>query len=214
MHKDDHETTKDLAIPTASLMITLVATLLAISGMPGAAAAVSVGAAGSEAIDNTVRAFSKRKSERELSRLKRLLETVAVRVGHLETTQPDEKVNLFLEVVRNAIKDDEETKQPIYSGILEWIVKDSPPSVQVRILSDAVRDLSYLELYYFIHEMHGRRRIELIEYILSESLIVRRLESCGLASGGVRMNGSPTIVGSILKKYCPVNELVEPKKQS
>ena len=142
------------------------------------------------------------------------MQDVQERVEDLEQqVRSDEQVDLFVEVLEKAIKDDEVAKERIYVGVLEWMLRQKPTLAQVRILSNAVRELSYLELYCFIAEMAGKPRKRLYEPLISERVFWNRLTQAGLTEGAsIRKDGNPTQFGETLAEYCPFDGLAEPKE--
>ena len=171
---------------------------------PELAAAVGAGGGVSAIIDEACR----RREMRRVRRLETIVRALSNRVDGLENnTADDATVDLFLEVIKKAVDDDEERKSPIYAGVLEWIVVNRPTHAQVRVLSDAVHGLSYIELYFFLLEMNGQSSRHVVERELSEELVLSRIQAAGLASTGVRFNGNPTRLGSVLRQFVPLASL-------
>lgn len=143
-----------------------------------------------------------RQQKRRVRRLERIVANLSARIADLEQTAvDDEVVDLFLEVARKAVDDDEDSKTAYYVGLLEWIRRDSPSHSRVRVLSDAVRQLAAVELEFFLRECAGHSARALIDKELSEHVVLARLESTGLCTGGVRHRGNPTRLGKVLAGY-------------
>ena len=90
------------------------------------------------------------------------------------------------------------------------MIRKRPPAAQVRILADAVRSLSYLELYCFLIENTGQQARKIHEPIVTESQLWSRLRGAGLSEGAARYKAGATDAGKTLAKYCPVDEFPEP----
>lgn len=129
------------------------------------------------------------------------------------TTTDDEKFERFIEVFRKALEDDESQKDVFYTAVLEWIALESPKAAHVRILSDAVSRLSYLELFCCVHETHGvnMHKVYGAERIDTQ-LYVMRLASVGLGGEGVRFLGSTTMYSAVLNKYVKLTDLAPPNE--
>lgn len=199
----------ELTFPSISAALTVLGSVLGVVGFP----AIGAGAASTGATLSLAQRLKDRRVRREAERFKRILENVQKRVSLLEDRVfSEDEVDLFIEVVSRAIKDDEDAKESIYSAVLEWIIRDRPKLVQVRILADGVRQLSYLEVYCFLTECQGSASRDLHENSLSQNLLWNRLAYAGLSEGATaRMNGSPTDIGSILVRYCKLDELPKPE---
>lgn len=155
--------------------------------------------------------YNERKRKGKQSRLQRICGKLDERLRAVEVKVDDEKLDLFVEVVKKAIEDDESSKDLFYSAVLEWIVRESPNAARVRILSDGVRQLSYVELFCFLQEAHSRGPRRVLEREgIEETVWLHRLQIFGLGTTGVRMPGHTTPLGSILKKYTSLDELTPP----
>lgn len=202
-------------VPVGVLIAKVVAMLLGLAGaIPGIGFATLAAGAGLGVAAEAADFASRYRSRRGASQEKRLLAICGKldeRLRGIEAKVDDEKLDLFVEVVRKAIEDDEAKKDPFYAAILDWIVRDSPNSARVRVLSDGVRQLSYVELFCFLHEANGQTPRRVLEHEgIDEMVWLRRLEMFGLGTSGVRIIGQTTRLGTILKKYTPLAELTPP----
>ncbi len=200
---------RELTFPSISAALAVLGSVLGVAGLP----AIGAGLASTSATVSLAQRLRDRRARREAERFKLILENVQKRVALLEEREySEDEFDLFVEVVSRAIKDDEDDKESIYSAVLEWIIRDRPKLVQVRILADEVRQLSYLELYCFLSECDGSPSRSLHEKSISQNLLWNRLAHTGLSQGAtVRMKGSPTDIGSILVRYCKLDELPKPR---
>lgn len=200
MSADD---TREL-LPTGA--IHLMAVLGALLGL--ASPLLSIPTAGASAVHGIASAVRERQQRRRVGRLERIVANLTARLADLEgAAADDDTVDLFLEVVRKAVDDDEDSKTAHYVGLLEWVRRDSPSHAQVRILSDAVRQLAAVELEYFLRECAGHSARALIDKELSEHVVLARLESTGLCTGGARRRGNPTRLGKVLAQYVDYRQL-------
>ena len=87
-------------------------------------------------------------------------------------------MDLFLEVLRKAVEDDDDAKQPVYAGVLEWGLREKPSFAEVRILSDGVRLLTYLEIYCLLYEMAGNQARRIHEPLISIERLVEEAREC------------------------------------
>lgn len=204
----DLPTDKSLAISTTAEVLAIISAMVGLIGAAGASAA-SAGASGAVAIAG---AFHTRRQAKKQERLERLVRSLSTRTNDIRPEASEEQINLFVEVVQKALEDDEEAKTPFYEGVLEWMLRERPSAAKVRLLSDAVQRLAFVELVYFLWDMNGRYARELLENHLPDTVVHTRLESLGLATGGVRMQGNATSIGQVLKKYCPTDGLPMPRR--
>lgn len=204
-------------VPVGVLVAKVAAALLGLAGATSVggigvvAAGAGVGVA-AEAVDFVTRYRERRRTSQQ-RRLHAICSRLDERLRAVEATVDEQKLDLFIEVVRKAIEDDEAHKDPFYTAVLEWITRESPGAAKVRVLSDGVRQLSYVELFCFLEEAHGRvpRRVLEREGI-DEIVWLHRLEMFGLGTTAVRVIGQTTPLGAILKKYVPLADLSPPNE--
>ena len=193
----------------------------AVIGAVGTAVAAFFGAAGSAvsapvtlvaAIANLWDRITQQREQERRKRFEMIAQLLDRRFDGLEVGEgSEEQQNLFLSVLESALKDDEAAKLPMYVAVLEWIMRKWPPAAQVRILADAVRSLSYLELYCFLTENAGHPARKLHEPIVTDNQLWNRLRGAGLSEGTARVKAGATDAGKTLAKYCSVDELPEPE---
>mgnify|MGYP001084416409 FL=1 len=202
---------RELALPTGALLLAVIAALWGWAGAGGA----SLGAGGAAAVAQFADSYRKRRDGRRVHRVEALARELDRRLRHVELQLSEEHLDLFMEVLGRALQDDENDKTPIYSGVLEWIAKEQPQSSRVRILANAVQHLSYVELFALLWEIAGGNHRDLLaENGLDEGMILHRRAAHGLAEhGGVRYNGSPTSLGVVLSKYCPLTSIRDPHRK-
>lgn len=205
---------KDLVVPGSQLLLAVLAAILGIyAPVAGAAASATV------AVADAVNAAKERQNRRKSERLNRVVNDLCNRVRDIESSlsADDDRIDLFFEVAKKAVDDDEDRKTVFYSAILEWILRKKPPLSQVRVLSDAVRTMSFVELSYFIFTCNGRNARPFLERELPESIAKSRLSSVGIREGAiVQVNGGATKLGQVLIDFCSINDvfqLLAPEEQ-
>lgn len=157
------------------------------------------------------REYSNRKSARRAARAIEMERQLEKRLQGAKVEADEAKLDLLIEVAKKALEDDEARKDAIYAAVLEWIARESPNSARVRILSDAVRQLSYVELFCCLHEAHERHARKVCEADgISENLYRKRLAAVGFGTDGVIMIGQTTPFSAVLKKYVNLDELEPP----
>lgn len=203
---------KDLALPATSALFAVVAAVCGLEpatalGQAGVQAAAGIASAAATFANH----FQRRKKERKAARYVKLYHLLHERVQKLEEkVYKEEEQDLFISVMTSALEDDEEQKAPVYVAALEWMIKAQPPAAHVRILSGAVRDLSYLELYCFLAE-HSGQPSRLHQSVLDEVVLRNRLSGAGLSQGaGVKVGADATDIGEMLVKYCDLSTFPTP----
>ena len=207
---DQLDTVKALAPPTTSVMFAMVGALFGLSDDM----ILKAGAVSATAIAQGVQlagAYSQRKKKRVADRYYRMYDRLHKRVEKLEEKVfSEQETDLFVSVMQGALADDEAHKEPFYVAVLEWMLKEKPPAVHVRILAGAVQTLSHLELYCFLHENAGKGGRK-HQSDLDEIVRLNRLSGAGLSHGATsRVRADATSLGKTLAKYCDLAELEKP----
>ena len=216
----------DLVTDSFSAALALVAVVVGGAGYP-LWAAVAGGGSALVGSGKAVDAYLQRRATRDQERIRRLITQDGFR--HLEglaESQDDESLDLFGEVLRNALEDDEEAKQPIYSAILDWMMVARQRVADVKVVSDSVRGLSYVEIYWFVgaatrnrqHNVHGQLLTDKLPASFSVNHMLRRLSNYGLIHVSPRFDGGeerlkslgPTRLGGILVEHCNFEGLPTP----
>ena len=196
-------------VPVGTFMVILTSIVLAVCGFPFVGAAVGATAEGADFVTG----FMERRRAQKKERADAILQKLNKRLEDAKLESNEQKLDLFIEVIKKALEDDEAQKDVVYAAVLEWIARESPKAAHVRILSDAVSRLSYLELFCCIHETHGHNMHKVYKADgIEDNLYVKRLGSVGLGTEGVRVMGSETTHSAILKKYVPLAELPSPNE--
>jgi hypothetical protein len=191
----------DMGLSQVAGIYTVLSIVLGIPA-PALGAGFGIAAAGLSAAEKAV----ERRKSRSNARLRQVLIGLTHRVKGLEERQlTDEEFDLFVEVTQKLVQDDEDAKACYYEGILAWILREKPTPAQVRVLSDAVRGLTFVELHFFIRETHGLHSDSAAGHELEIEVMRSRLERSGISSGsGIYVYGNPSKLGKILKEFCPL----------
>ena len=205
-HPEPDDDVKDLALHSAGALAALIGAALGVF-LPAAGA----GGAAAEVVTGFVGRVRQRTERKNVRRLQLIVRSLDERTRDLEARDySEEEEDLFLSVVKAALEDDEAGKEPFYTGVLVWIIEEKPPAPRVRILADAIRSLSYLELYCFLAENAGRQTRGIHEGVVSQVVLWSRLRGAGLSQGEARVKAGATEFGQILAKYCEFKDLQEP----
>lgn len=206
------ENAKCLARFVGAAAVPFLASAIGLALGPFGSAAVGATAGAASAAGEEVR---KRRHRKRVERLESLVSDVEERVRGLEANEaPPERIDLFVEVVEKAVADEEDLKRPFYAAVLEWMIKKQPPPHEVRLLSDSVKTLSYLELYAMVDETvhRGRNSRDLIRSVLGETFYVSRLAQFGLSHEGVRHTEHPPPLARVLIDRVDLDSLPQPSK--
>ncbi len=195
----------------ASLLFGLAALC---TGMGPASAIVSGSAAIPAKIVPFLHGFEKRKQAQREARAQGLADILCRKFVNERVDCDDKQMDLYIEVIQRAITDDEDRKIPIYAAIIEWIIREKPSSLHVRLLSSGANQLAYTELYCILYELATKRAAqEVLELEGMRSVLwAKRIASHGLGEDGVRHIGTGTILANALAKYVDWNALVPPNR--
>ncbi len=203
----------------------LIRTMSFASGTVGLLAALGVGAglpaAAAAAIPLGERAagfLDKRRAKKRGERLEQVVKGMLPRLAALEERElSEEQADSFLVVLDAAADEDDEQKGPIYEAMAMWVLEKRPPAAEVRIMLNAVRAVTYMDIWCFTEMMKGHttKPIDTLMTVqgghsgasniapwFDENTFWNRLVGLGLAQQGVRMNGSPSHFGTLLKNFC------------
>lgn len=158
-----------------------------------------------------VREYNQRKGRETLRKLDRLAVSLDERLRGVEYQVTDEKQDFFVEILKRCVEDDEVEKLAFYEAVLAWIAKDSPRAAAVRIVGDAVRALSYVELWAFALDGKSTAIRDVLQAEgVTEDVWIARLIQFGLIQQGVRVPGRPQKLGAILLRELDAGSLTPP----
>jgi len=194
---------KELA-PIALGTLSILAIALGVP-YPAVGAGTAIGIEAAKA----AKEFVERRNARRAERLVGLIGSLSAQVGGMRRGLDEEEVDLFLEVTSKAVEDDEDDKLIFYRGILDWILDDRPTPAQVRILSDAVRTLSFVELAMYIRHINRVNYIVALQKEIDDKAAWYRIESLGLAIAvdGVSFSWQATELGMVLSQRTTLDEV-------
>lgn len=134
-------------------------------------------------------------------RAKALMDNLAARLASVERkleAQPE--IDLAIEFLGRAIRDDDERKLSLHAAFVGWFVTAKRPVARARLLSEAIQRLTWEELLEF-RDRHGRKRNDgvFVTTGLDEQTLYTRLAAAGLwQASGVRMPQQITPLGESL----------------
>ena len=142
----------------------------------------------------------KRRSQKFIKRLEKLIHSLDMRVRRLEDNfQLEPDVDLLDEVIAQAISDEDEEKIEYYAALIEYYSSCSIRPQQVRLLSSAFKALLVSEIRGFADFARERRSFR--ENVPSDMAPIfwNRVSFLGLSisSGGT---GHPSKISQILRK--------------
>jgi hypothetical protein len=132
----------DLALTGASALARLIGITFPLSSPPANAIAFII-----DAIKN-------RRHKEQLKRLEKLVQSLDRRITWLEGNIPEEPdIDLFDEIVAKAVSDEDEDKTELYASLVQYWLEHKPiPPYEVRLLGNAIRELTVEEMKAF-HEV-------------------------------------------------------------
>lgn len=132
------------------------------------------------------------------------------RVRQLEEASDKDK-DLFEHVISKALEDDEARKMPFYNAVLSWVLTGNQGATRVKILTDAVRTLTYVELYAFYVMVNNQRQMPELPQFLSRELFQTRIINAGLGQvASISSNTQATPLGATLHLFAKEEPLEMP----
>ncbi len=93
-----------------------------------------------------------RRTEKRLGRLEELVQSLSRRFTRFEDNVPEmPDIDLFDEIVAKAVSDEDEDKTELYAALVQYWLEHKPVPYEVRLLSNAIRELTVDEIKSF-HE--------------------------------------------------------------
>jgi hypothetical protein len=185
----------------SELAITGIGTVAKLFGLANPAAA-TVGIVAGYINDRRIKKFGKR--------LESLILSLQKRIEKLEE-EPNVETNLDLldEIVAKAIRDEDEDKTEYYAALIVYYVSGNQNQYQVRLLSDAFKDLTIHEIKAFVHfNKHGSLHHDIPEDL--KELFWDRVQTLGLHQRGkTALPDYTTLLG---KKFLEVCKLAESER--
>jgi len=148
-----------------------------------------------------------RKTERQIRKLEELVDEVIPRLERLEESiSKPEDPDLLDEILAKAVNDEHEAKTHYYAALIEYAVSGTREAYQVRLLADAIKGLTPLEIRAFEHfDKHGALRKDIPEDL--RDIFWDRICTFGLyprAENG--RQGCTTALGVRLLEVCRLAE--------
>ncbi len=151
--------------------------------------------------------ISQRRSERFAGRLMKLITSLEKRVRNLEDEarcEPD--LDLLDEIVAKAVSDEDEDKTDYYASLIEYYMTHKLEPYEVRLLGNALKDLTVYELESFVGFSHDLNKYRDIPKPLQD-IFWNRVEYLGLFKGGtVKHKNNVTVLGKKLIEICQLTD--------
>jgi hypothetical protein len=125
---------------------------LALKGAEMVAKAIGLTVPVAGAVAVLIEAVSDRRTRRQCQRLEKLVRSLIARLDHLEESPPEPfEPDLLDEILAKAVNDEDEDKVEYYAALIEYCACGTPNAYQVRLLGDAIKNLTAHEIKAFVH---------------------------------------------------------------
>jgi len=143
--------------------------------------------------------IKERRSDKFTKRLQNLITSLEERVCNLEDDSESElNLDLLDEIIAKAVSEEDEDKTPYYAALIEYYAKNKLEPYEVRLLGNALKELTVYELESFVKFIHDSHKYRNIPEPLQE-IFWNRLEYLGLFKGGrVKHKSNTTVLGKKL----------------
>jgi len=140
-------------------------------------------------------------------RLESLIQSLGKRVRDLEDfSQNEADLDLLDEIVAKAISDEDENKTEYYASLIEYYVSHTIEAYQVRLLGNALKELTVYEIKSFVNFMSGKNIAgDIPEDLLS--VFWGRVHFLGFYRGSPGTVKHPTQATQIGKKFLEICNL-------
>ncbi len=187
----------------AAMATAVIATLAGVA-FPKVAAALGLGAAGLELCSK----FLEQRNEKRFRRLETAILNLYQRLEAIGSDAPRPKIDhLFLEIAEALVTDDEEDKRVFYETALLWVTTAAPTHAQARAVRLALRDLSFIEIVYFIRAVSGNPDQSVIEGELGLALVWNHLIQAGFCGQSFDPAAHLFFVGEVIMKFSDMSEV-------
>ena len=162
---------------------------------------------GAATIGVIVDSIKERRSRKFSKRLESLIQSLEKRVQSLESkSQTETDLDLLDEIVAKAISDEDENKTEYYAALIEYYASHTIEAYQVRLLGNALKELTVYEIKSFVNFVNGKNVARDIPGDLV-SVFWGRVHFLGLYSGSSSTVKYPTQTTQIGKKFVEIYNL-------
>lgn len=148
-----------------------------------------------------------RRSHKFAKRLDNLIQSLAKRVRKLENeSQNETDLDLLDEIVAKAISDEDEDKTEYYAALIEYYASHILEAYQVRLLGNALKELTVYEIKSFVNFVSGKNFLGDIpkDFV---SIFWGRVYFLGLYKGSPGTTKNPSQASQIGKKFVEIYNL-------
>jgi len=148
-----------------------------------------------------------RRSRKFSKRLESLIQSLEKRVQSLESeSQTETDLDLLDEIVAKAISDEDEDKTEYYAALIEYYASHTIEAYQVRLLGNALKELTVYEIKSFVNFVNGYNVARDIPQDIV-SVFWGRVHFLGLYSGSATTAKHLTQTTQIGKKFLEICKL-------
>ena len=152
-----------------------------------------------------------RRSRKFSKRLESLIQSLEKRVQSLESeSQTETDLDLLDEIVAKAISDEDEDKTEYYAALIEYYASHTIEAYQVRLLGNALKELTVYEIKSFVNFVNGKNVARDIPEDLV-SVFWGRVHFLGLYKGSSSTVKYPNQTTQIGKKFVEIYNLAVAK---
>ncbi|MFG0252392.1 MAG: hypothetical protein ACF8NJ_05905 [Phycisphaerales bacterium JB038] len=205
MTHDKEDSTGEIVSHNAGHALDVLGIAASLAGAAGSGAVAGVAAGSIGAVKLALSAVERRRQSKREGNVRRLLEDLGRRLADVEQASQDEvRIDLFAELIANAVREDEAAKVDFHSALIAWVVKEEPPTAKVRLLGQAILQLSCDELKAFVSWAGSAGGKAPLFTDVDERVFWARLQSAGLfaGAGGVIHQNNITSLGRDFLRIC------------
>jgi len=148
-----------------------------------------------------------RRSHKFAKRLESLIQSLEKRVHNLENESRSETdLDLLDEIIAKAISDEDEDKTEYYAALIEYYASHTLEAYQVRLLGNALKELTVYEIKTFVNFVSGKNFLHDIPEDLKR-VFWSRVHFLGLYHGSSGTVKDPSQASQIGKKFVEIYNL-------
>lgn len=201
------ESSKSLVLSVTSGALGLVGAGVAVLGAPGLAALFASGSVAATLASD----YENRHAQRALNRWQSVIEDRLDAIERFLREASDDRIDLFREIAKTVLDDDDHQKIKIYDALLDWFLKEKPPRTHVVILIKAINELPYVAIWVFVHAIRdGSGWCELTDPLISKETLRELWKGAGLGLPKVSTLDDMTTHGRILREIVGSRPLPKP----
>ena len=148
--------------------------------------------------------INERRSRKFTKRLENLIQSLEKRVSNLETElRKDTDLDLLDEIIAKAVSEEDEDKTEYYATLIEYYAFHVIEAYQVRLLGNALKELTVFEIKSFINFVNGENHLRDLPEDLKR-VFWARVHFLGLYHGSSGTVKHTTQTSQIGKKFVEI----------